>query len=196
MREILWCVNFFFPLTLCFLQISDPLKAVVQVANYSHSTRLLAATTLRNVLGTRNLSELLIEREAISHTMVSENCWLFLCENNRTRTSTKEKLFSQLFFSPTFSSPTCYSNCPWTRQRIHGAWKLKELKCEFDAVQAEPFVSVTFIVHLEISTNDAQALIYFTFPFLLSLFHSVRSKDVSLPQQLQRAMATEAEAAR
>jgi erythrocyte band 7 integral membrane protein len=44
---------------------------VVQVANYSHSTRLLAATTLRNVLGTRNLSELLVEREAISHTMVS-----------------------------------------------------------------------------------------------------------------------------
>jgi erythrocyte band 7 integral membrane protein len=56
--------------TILLLQISDPLKAVVQVANYSHSTRLLAATTLRNVLGTRNLSELLIEREAISHTMV------------------------------------------------------------------------------------------------------------------------------
>lgn len=43
----------------------------VKVANYSHSTRLLAATTLRNVLGTRNLSELLTEREAISHTMQS-----------------------------------------------------------------------------------------------------------------------------
>lgn len=52
-----------------YYQISDPLKAVIQVANYSHSTRLLAATTLRNVLGTRNLSELLTEREAISHTM-------------------------------------------------------------------------------------------------------------------------------
>ncbi len=35
----------------------------------SHSTRLLAATTLRNVLGTRNLSEILSEREAISHNM-------------------------------------------------------------------------------------------------------------------------------
>ncbi|KAL7045496.1 hypothetical protein ACKWTF_002244 [Chironomus riparius] len=54
-----------------YYRINDPLKAVVQVANYSHSTRLLAATTLRNVLGTRNLSELLIERENISHTMVS-----------------------------------------------------------------------------------------------------------------------------
>lgn len=43
----------------------------LKIANYSHSTRLLAATTLRNVLGTRNLSELLTEREAISHTMQS-----------------------------------------------------------------------------------------------------------------------------
>lgn len=54
-----------------YYRISDPLKAVIQVENYSHSTRLLAATTLRNVLGTRNLSEVLTEREAISHTMQS-----------------------------------------------------------------------------------------------------------------------------
>ena len=32
----------------------------------SHSTRLLAATTLRNVLGTKNLSEILSERDIIS----------------------------------------------------------------------------------------------------------------------------------
>jgi len=36
---------------------------------FSHSTRLLAATTLRNVLGTKNLSEILSEREQISHVM-------------------------------------------------------------------------------------------------------------------------------
>ena len=38
---------------------------------FSHSTRLLAATTLRNVLGTKNLAEILSERETISHTMQS-----------------------------------------------------------------------------------------------------------------------------
>ncbi|KAG7154348.1 Band 7 protein-like 1 [Homarus americanus] len=38
---------------------------------FSHSTRLLAATTLRNVLGTRNLAEILSERESISATMQS-----------------------------------------------------------------------------------------------------------------------------
>lgn len=52
-----------------YYRIDDPLKAVIQVANYSHSTRLLAATTLRNILGTRNLTELLSEREYISATM-------------------------------------------------------------------------------------------------------------------------------
>ena len=35
----------------------------------SHSTQLLAATTLRNVLGTKDLSEILSERETISHVM-------------------------------------------------------------------------------------------------------------------------------
>ena len=38
---------------------------------FSHSTRLLAATTLRNVLGTKNLAEILSERETISHIMQS-----------------------------------------------------------------------------------------------------------------------------
>ncbi len=37
----------------------------------SHSTRLLAATTLRNVLGTKNLAEILSERETIAHVMQS-----------------------------------------------------------------------------------------------------------------------------
>ena len=37
----------------------------------SHSTRLLAATTLRNVLGTKSLADLLAEREAISRLMQS-----------------------------------------------------------------------------------------------------------------------------
>ncbi|KAK7791972.1 hypothetical protein R5R35_010147 [Gryllus longicercus] len=54
-----------------YYRVQSPLKATICVNNYSHSTRLLAATTLRNVLGTRNLSEILSEREAIAHTMQS-----------------------------------------------------------------------------------------------------------------------------
>ncbi|XP_044763176.1 band 7 protein AGAP004871-like isoform X1 [Coccinella septempunctata] len=52
-----------------YYRIQDPLNAVIKVANYSNSTRLLAMTTLRNILGTRNLAEILSDREAISHAM-------------------------------------------------------------------------------------------------------------------------------
>ncbi|KAF2885283.1 hypothetical protein ILUMI_20906 [Ignelater luminosus] len=52
-----------------YYRIEDPLNAVVKVTNYSNSTRLLAMTTLRNILGTRNLAEILSDREAISSTM-------------------------------------------------------------------------------------------------------------------------------
>jgi len=49
-----------------YYRIDDPLKAVVKVTNYSNATRLLAMTTLRNILGTKNLADILSEREAIS----------------------------------------------------------------------------------------------------------------------------------
>ncbi|ROT76102.1 hypothetical protein C7M84_005316 [Penaeus vannamei] len=54
-----------------YFRVKDTVNAVTQIQNYSHSTRLLAATTLRNVLGTRNLAEILSERESISATMQS-----------------------------------------------------------------------------------------------------------------------------
>ena len=43
--------------------------AAVLASSSSHSTHLLAATTLRNVLGTKHLAEILSERETISHVM-------------------------------------------------------------------------------------------------------------------------------
>jgi erythrocyte band 7 integral membrane protein len=52
-----------------FFEIIDAEQALCAVDDYSHSTRLLAATTLRNVLGTKNLAEILSERETISHIM-------------------------------------------------------------------------------------------------------------------------------
>ena len=42
---------------------------LILLSHISHSTRLLAATTLRNVLGTKNLAEILSERETISQVM-------------------------------------------------------------------------------------------------------------------------------
>ncbi|KAM6986041.1 stomatin (EPB72)-like 3b [Aplochiton taeniatus] len=52
-----------------YFRVSDPISSVANVTNADFSTRLLAQTTLRNVLGTKNLSEVLSDREAISHSM-------------------------------------------------------------------------------------------------------------------------------
>jgi len=52
-----------------YYQVSNPLAAICNNDDYNRSTRLLAATTLRNVLGTKNLSEILSERETIGDTM-------------------------------------------------------------------------------------------------------------------------------
>ena len=39
-----------------YYTVNDPMASVCNVSDFSHSTRLLAAATLRNVLGTKNLS--------------------------------------------------------------------------------------------------------------------------------------------
>ncbi|KAF5286582.1 hypothetical protein FQA39_LY16265 [Lamprigera yunnana] len=52
-----------------YYRIQDPLKVVTKVSNFSNSTRLVAMTTLRNILGTKNLSETLSDRESIAHSM-------------------------------------------------------------------------------------------------------------------------------
>nr|XP_023661022.1 erythrocyte band 7 integral membrane protein-like [Paramormyrops kingsleyae] len=54
-----------------YFRVNSPIASVTNVTNADFSTRLLAQTTLRNVLGTKNLSELLSDREGISHSMQS-----------------------------------------------------------------------------------------------------------------------------
>lgn len=41
----------------------------MKVSNFRHSTKLLAQSTLRTVLGTKSLTQLLTDREAIARTM-------------------------------------------------------------------------------------------------------------------------------
>ena len=45
-----------------YFKVFDPMAAVVNVAHRSHATRLLASTTLRNMLGTKNLNVNIIRR--------------------------------------------------------------------------------------------------------------------------------------
>ena len=52
-----------------YYKVRCPTSAVANVDDYSGSARLLAATTLRNVLGTKNLGDILSERESIASEM-------------------------------------------------------------------------------------------------------------------------------
>ena len=49
-----------------YVRVLDPIKAVVEVANYMYATSQLAQTTLRSVLGEVDLDELLAGRERIN----------------------------------------------------------------------------------------------------------------------------------
>ena len=57
-----------------YYRVSGAIVSVANVENAHHSTRLLAQTTLRNVLGTKDLSEILSEREYISNSMQVRAC--------------------------------------------------------------------------------------------------------------------------
>lgn len=59
-----------------YFRVSNPIASVANVSNADFSTRLLAQTTLRNVLGTKNLAELLSDREGIAHSMQVQNLTL------------------------------------------------------------------------------------------------------------------------
>ena len=53
-----------------YYKVVDPMMAVNNVANVDQSTRLLASTTLRTILGSKSLAELLTERVAIAEELM------------------------------------------------------------------------------------------------------------------------------
>ncbi|XP_063820982.1 protein unc-1-like isoform X2 [Ostrinia nubilalis] len=55
-----------------YYKVIDPIPAVINVADYSVSTQLLGATALRNALGSVKLTDLLIDRPAISNQVLEQ----------------------------------------------------------------------------------------------------------------------------
>ena len=52
-----------------YYRINNPMMSVTNVDDCTNATRLLAQTTLRNILGTHDLASILSEREEISNAM-------------------------------------------------------------------------------------------------------------------------------
>lgn len=61
-----------------YYRVRNAAVSVANVENAHHSTRLLAQTTLRNMLGTHNLHEILSDRESISNSMQVSRCFFSL----------------------------------------------------------------------------------------------------------------------
>lgn len=59
-----------------YYRVSNATVSVANVENAHHSTRLLAQTTLRNILGTKDLHEILGDRETISGSMQARSLFL------------------------------------------------------------------------------------------------------------------------
>jgi regulator of protease activity HflC (stomatin/prohibitin superfamily) len=54
-----------------YFRITDPQKAIVEVQRYDMATSLLAQTTLRDILGQKNLDEVLSQREELNKNLQS-----------------------------------------------------------------------------------------------------------------------------
>ncbi len=97
-----------------YYRVSNATVSVANVENAHHSTRLLAQTTLRNILGTKNLHEILSDRESISGSMQVRIfhivfCTLYLtyaCMHKKTRWMRETEL-SEAHYGKTFFCLLC-----------------------------------------------------------------------------------------
>ena len=56
-----------------YCRIVDPVLSVTRVEDVTGASKLLGATTLRNVMGTKNMTELLSQRDDINSQMKVSN---------------------------------------------------------------------------------------------------------------------------
>jgi hypothetical protein len=88
-----------------YYRVQNATWSVNNVENAARSTQLLAQTTLRNVLGTKNLAEILSDRENISHVM-QVSFFFFFLSPPAVKTQCLELFLCQAFQRLVESSPT------------------------------------------------------------------------------------------
>ena len=64
-----------------YYKVANAIHAVANVDDYGGSARLLAATTLRNVLGTLTLGDILCQRESIAKEMKVASDYQNICQH-------------------------------------------------------------------------------------------------------------------
>ena len=98
-----------------YYKVRNPIHAVANVDDYGASARLLAATTLRNVLGTLNLGDILSQREIIAKEM----------QVGRTNYKHSKVCLIILFG---FVNAICFARTHWWRAQLPGESRLSGLR--------------------------------------------------------------------
>ena len=77
-----------------YYRVYDPVNSIINVEDASHSTRLLAQTTLRNILGTKTLADILGDRDVVSSMMQVNNNFMGErnLNSNRNHTSSQRQI--------------------------------------------------------------------------------------------------------
>lgn len=108
-----------------YYRVNNATISITNVENAHHSTKLLAQTTLRNMMGTRPLHEILSERETISGNMqVNWNQFGIKREHTQRVHVNTYTAVSMFEIKPNF-------RFPWTKLPIRGESKWNESKCKF-----------------------------------------------------------------
>ena len=79
-----------------YYRVSNATVSVANVENAHHSTRLLAQTTLRNILGTKNLHEILSDRDSISGSMQVKLCFVLIIDKLHEEYLYQVKIYTYL----------------------------------------------------------------------------------------------------
>ncbi|CAF1482053.1 unnamed protein product [Rotaria sordida] len=161
-----------------YFRVFDPVISITNVEDAPKSTQLLAATSLRNVLGTKSLQEILSDRESIAQTMQ-------ILTKDSVTVAVDAVVYFRVF-DPVISI-TNVEDAPKSTQllaatslrNVLGTKSLQEILSDRESI------AQTMQAALDEGTECWGVRV-----------ERVEVKDVRLPVQLQRAMAAEAEAAR
>ncbi|CAF0955819.1 unnamed protein product [Adineta steineri] len=155
-----------------YSRVYNPVISVTNVKDTQYATQLLAQTTLRNILGTKSLQEILCDREIIAQSMQGHldegtEPWGVKVERVEIVTNVKDTQYATQLLAQT------------TLRNILGTKSLQEILCDRE------IIAQSMQGHLDEGTE----------PWGVKV-ERVEIKDVRLPQSMQRSMAAEAEASR
>uniref|UniRef100_A0A183BKV8 PHB domain-containing protein n=1 Tax=Globodera pallida TaxID=36090 RepID=A0A183BKV8_GLOPA len=173
-----------------YFRISNATISVTNVEDSSRSTKLLAQTTLRNVLGTKTLAEMLSAKNVICFALKIKQFFIFhFSFSILSRDAVTVAVDVVVYFR--------ISNATISVTNVEDSSRSTKLLAQTTLrnVLGTKTLAEMLSDREHISLKIQETLDEATYPWGVKV-ERVEIKDVRLPYQLQRAMAAEAEATR